>query len=67
MSDVHREERIWRLYIQDMIDSGQKVLTYTDGLEQVAFIAESLNYDATLRNLELIGEASRLNKKREGS
>ena len=58
MSDVHQEERNWRLYLQDMIDFGEKVLTYTDGLEQDAFIAESLNYDATLRNLELIGEAA---------
>ena len=58
MSDVHQEERNWRLYLQDMIDFGEKVLTYTDGLEQDALIAESLNYDATLRNLELIGEAA---------
>ena len=58
MSDAHQEERNWRLYLQDMIDFGEKVLTYTDGLEQDAFIAESLIHDATLRNLELIGEAA---------
>ena len=58
MSDIHEEERSWRLYIQDMIDFGEKVLSYTDGLDQEAFTAETLVYDATLRNLELIGEAA---------
>ena len=58
MSDIHEEERSWRLYIQDMIDFGEKVLSYTEGLDQDAFIADELTYDATLRNLELIGEAA---------
>ena len=58
MSDIHEEERSWRLYIQDMIDFGEKVLSYTDGLDQEAFTAKTLVYDATLRNLELIGEAA---------
>jgi uncharacterized protein with HEPN domain len=31
---------------------------YTDGLDQAGFKASALNYDATLRNLELIGEAA---------
>ena len=58
MSDIHEEECSWRLYIQDMIDFGEKVLSYTDGLDQETFTAETLIYDATLRNLELIGEAA---------
>ena len=58
MSEAHFEGRNWRLYLQDMIDFGEKVLTYTDGLEQDAFIADTLIYDAALRNLELIGEAA---------
>ncbi|SDL22345.1 Uncharacterized conserved protein, contains HEPN domain [Modicisalibacter muralis] len=41
-----------------MIGFAEKVLTYTDGLEQDAFISHDLAYDATLRNLELIGEAA---------
>ena len=53
MSDIHQEARSWRLYIQDMIDFGEKVLSYTDGLDRETFIAETLVYDATLRNLEL--------------
>ena len=58
MSDIHQEARSWRLYIQDMIDFSEKVLSYTYELDQEAFIAETLVYDATLRNLELIGEAA---------
>ncbi|VAW57990.1 Protein of unknown function DUF86, BT0167 group [hydrothermal vent metagenome] len=36
----------------------RNVLTYTEELDQAAFIASGLNYDATLRNMELIGEAA---------
>jgi uncharacterized protein with HEPN domain len=41
-----------------MIEFAAKVLTYSADLDQVAFIASDLNYDAVLRNLELIGEAA---------
>lgn len=34
------------------------MLTYTDALDQAEFMARGLTYDATLRNLELIGEAA---------
>ena len=57
MSDADQGTREWRFYIQDMIEFGQKVLSYTEGMDQDAFIADGLTYDATLRNLELIGEA----------
>jgi len=52
------ERREWRFYIDDMIDFSEKVLAYTNGLDQEAFIASGLNYDASVRNLELIGEAA---------
>ena len=52
------EERGWRLYIEDMLACGEKVLAYTGGMTQAAFIADSRTYDAVLRNLELIGEAA---------
>lgn len=51
-------EREWNFYINDMIRFAQNVLTYTDGLDQASFVSSGLNYDATLRNLELIGEAA---------
>ncbi len=41
-----------------MINFAQKSLEYSDGLDQIGFVASGINYDATLRNLELIGEAA---------
>jgi uncharacterized protein with HEPN domain len=55
MSDGVRE---WRFHVDDMIVFAEKVLAYTAGLDQPAFVANTLVYDATLRNLELIGEAA---------
>jgi uncharacterized protein with HEPN domain len=56
MSD--RALREWRFYLDDMIDFAEKVIAYTEGLDQTAFVRTGLNYDATVRNLELIGEAA---------
>lgn len=55
MSDATRE---WRFYLDDMIAFASKVLAYTAGLDQAGFAANELIHDATLRNLELIGEAA---------
>lgn len=53
-----RPEREWRFYIDDMIGFCRKVQTYTKDLDAGTFGASGLNYDATLRNIELIGEAA---------
>ena len=58
MSDHDRKKREWRFYLEDMIEFTLKIQSYTDGLDQAGFIAEHVIYDATLRNLELIGEAA---------
>jgi uncharacterized protein with HEPN domain len=50
--------REWRFYLNDMIGFAKKVLSYTDGFDQQGFIDSGINYDATVRNLELIGEAA---------
>jgi len=50
--------REWRFYMSDMIDFAEKVLAYTHEMGQSRFEQSGLNYDATLRNLELIGEAA---------
>lgn len=55
MSEAKRE---WRFYIDDMIEFAGKVQIYTAGLDQAGFMASPLNFDATLRNLELVGEAA---------
>ncbi len=51
-------ERDWRLYVDDMVEFSEKVLAYTEGFDQQRFSTSGLNYDATIRNLELIGEAA---------
>jgi len=51
-------EREWRFYIDDMIDFAEHVLSYSDGMDQAGLVADRLHYDATIRNLELIGEAA---------
>ncbi|MBK7423559.1 MAG: DUF86 domain-containing protein [Propionivibrio sp.] len=54
MSGKGRRE--WRFYLDDMIGFAEKVIAYTDGLDQVGFITRRLTYNAPVRNLELIGE-----------
>lgn len=56
MSDSPQRE--WRFYVSDMIAFAENVMSYTDGFEQERFVSSGITYDATLRNLELIGEAS---------
>lgn len=51
-------EREWRFYVEDMVRFAKNVSAYTEGLDQNSFVSTPLNYDATLRNLELIGEAA---------
>lgn len=51
-------EREWRFCLTDMIVFAEKVLDYTDGYDQERFEADGKVYDATVRNLELIGEAA---------
>lgn len=46
------------LLIDDILDSGQKILTYTRGLTLEQFTADSKTVDAVIRNFEIIGEAA---------
>lgn len=58
MSDADQGSREWFFYVNDMIEFAEKVQSFTDGLDQDSFVRDGLIYDATLRNLELIGEAA---------
>jgi len=51
--------REWRLYVADMKARCARVREYTAGLSREQFEGNPLVYDATLRNLELLGEAAR--------
>jgi uncharacterized protein with HEPN domain len=50
--------RQWRFYVDDMVAFAEKVLAYTAGMDQSSFVANTLVFDATVRNLELLGEAA---------
>ncbi len=56
MSEILQRE--WRFYLDDIIRFAENVIAYTDGFNQARFVESRLNYDATVRNLELIGEAA---------
>lgn len=58
VSDRGRESRAWRFYVEDMIGFCQRIGDYTAGLDKTAFVSSRMPYDATLRNIELIGEAA---------
>ena len=51
-------EREWRFYLHDMLSFAENVLAYSEGFNQDSFAATGLNYDATIRYLELIGEGA---------
>ena len=51
--------RDWRLYLEDMLECCGKVQEYTRGLDLPRFIGHSMAYDAVLRNLEILGEATK--------
>ncbi|HSQ73825.1 MAG TPA: DUF86 domain-containing protein [Rubrivivax sp.] len=51
-------ERDSTLYLRDMVEFCERVIAYTAGHDLPAFLADRMRYDATLRNLELIGEAA---------
>ena len=46
------------LYLRDMVEFCERVLAYTGGFDLQSMLADRMRYDATLRNLELIGEAA---------
>ena len=47
------------LLISDILDSGAKILRYTEGYTYESFIEDERTVDAVIRNFEIIGEASR--------
>ena len=58
MFDQGYDTRDWTLCIRDMLEFGQRTLSYTDGMDQQEFVADKRTYDAVMRNIELIGESA---------
>lgn len=46
------------LLVQDIIESGNKILLYTKGLSFEQFVDDDKTIDAVIRNFEIIGEAA---------
>ena len=42
MYDDQHEGREWPFYVQDMLEFGEKVLSYTEGMDEAAFVADVL-------------------------
>ena len=47
------------LYLEDILKSCDKVQRYTDGMSFEDFLADERTFDASVRNLEIIGEAAK--------
>ena len=52
-------ERSIGLYLQDMLDSIQAITSYTKGMTYGDFLDDRKTIDAVVRNLEIIGEATK--------
>ena len=51
--------RDYRLYLDDIIEAVGQIDEYVRGMDQDAFASDRKTQDAVIRNLEIIGEASR--------
>ena len=47
------------IYLNHMLECTRKIQQYTAGLDQEAFLNQSLVQDGVIRNLEIIGEATK--------
>ena len=47
-----------KLLIEDIIESGSKVLDYIGDMDFESFLKDSKTVDAVIRNFEIIGEAA---------
>ena len=50
--------REWRFYVTDMIGFCERVQSFTHGFDQSGCVADAMRFDATVRNIELLGEAA---------
>jgi uncharacterized protein with HEPN domain len=59
--------RDYRLYLDDILDAIKRVRDYVRGMDHTRFSSDTKTQDAVVRNLEIIGEASRQLPAKEGS
>ena len=51
--------RDFKVYLEDILEAIGKVHRYTSGLSREDFASDEMRIDAVVRNLEIIGEASK--------
>jgi uncharacterized protein with HEPN domain len=49
----------WRVRVEDMLEAIERIACYVDGMTIKDFLADPRTQDAVLRNLEVLGEASK--------
>lgn len=49
--------RDYRVYLDDILEAGSRIQSYTSGLTRARFSGDLKTLDAVVRNLEIIGEA----------
>jgi len=51
--------RDYKLFIEDIFDSIEKIERYFEGMDFDSFTADGKTVDAVIRNIEIIGEAAK--------
>lgn len=51
-------ERNWKMRVEDILESIEKIRDYTRGMTYEQFSEDEKTVDAVIRNLEIIGEAA---------
>ena len=51
--------RDWWMYLEDILECCEKIQRFTVGMTQADFQQDDRTYDAVVRNLEIIGEATK--------
>ena len=49
----------WRVRVEDMLEAIERIKRYVDGMGAADFLADDRTQDAVIRNLEILGEASK--------
>jgi len=52
-------QKDWRVRVEDMLEAIDRIESYVDGMSVEQFVADSRTQDAVIRNLEILGEASK--------
>lgn len=50
--------REWLMYLNDMIHCAELALSFVEGVDESRFTPDRMEYEATLRQIELMGEAA---------